>query len=99
MILWHNGDLVIVRDDLTPADKARSPSFVDEMESCVRHVYRVRIERVYQEDDWCYIERCEQDPEAPLPDNFVWLHDWLQPWIVVDETDGEIDISNMMELL
>ena len=88
---FKDGDLVVVRSDLTMEEKNMFPHFVMQMESCCGHIYRVREKYGFD------IERCEADSWAPDPSSYSWIAQWFATAFIEDEEGS--DMSALWELV
>ena len=89
------GDAVIVRADLSPAEKKEWPSFVPEMEPLMGRAYTIDI---INADGAVYLRQSPFDTNAPRPSYWCFKESWLLPYGVVEE-DDDVDVSAVCDLL
>lgn len=91
MSTFKDGDLVVVRNDLTLEEKRMFPQFTLTMEQSCGHVYRV--DTTFGFDIKC----CAEDPQAPDPSLYAWIEQWFAPAFIEDEEGA--DMSALWELV
>lgn len=89
---FKDGDLVVVRSDLTADEKMEWPHFVLGMEPCSGHIYQVVGPYGFD------LELCDEDPSAPDPTGWSWNELWCEPAFLMEDAE-DVDMTMVFDLV